>query len=126
MWAEKIESADEKGDTRAIYREVKALGGSTANSNVSPTEKIFQTKNSNGTETISSERTSGPQELAEIWREFLEKKFSTTEVEKLRDEFERSPEAQDPEAELKRTEFEEAVKHLKNGKATEQVSKSIK
>ena len=67
--------------------------------------------------TRASRRINGPEELAEVWKKFLEKKFSATETEKLRKEFEALPECNDPEAELKREEFEEAVKCMKNGKA---------
>ena len=47
----------------------------------------------------------------------MNKKFSPTELENLRAEFDALPE-NDEGGELDRKEFEEAVRHMKNGKAT--------
>ena len=79
------------------------------------------TKNSYATKqpTLNSKgnRIDGPEELATVWKKFLHKKFSPTELENLRAEFDALPE-NDELGELDRKEFEEAVRHMKNGKAT--------
>ena len=51
-----------------------------------------------------------------MWHEFLAKKFSQTELEKLRKEFEQLPDTGEQGA-LTREEFDKALKSLKNGKA---------
>ena len=105
-WTEKIEKEFRAGNAKAIYAGVKALCG---------TKKPYATKqptiDSNGN------RIDGPEELAAVWKKFLNKKFSPTELENLRNEFEALP-ANEGAEELERKEFEEAVKHMKNGKAT--------
>ena len=79
------------------------------------TKKAFATKqpslNSKG------ERIENPQELASVWKKFLGKKFSPTDLEKIRNEFAALPENEGNE-EMERKEFEEAVWHMKKGKAT--------
>ena len=62
-------------------------------------------------------RINGSEELAQVWYEFLKKKFSATERERLRVEFEALSESDDEEAELTRKEFDDAVDCMKNGKA---------
>ena len=42
-WVDKIEQADNRGDTKAIYRGVKNLSGSSAFSTTKPTEKLQKT-----------------------------------------------------------------------------------
>ena len=49
-------------------------------------------------------RTNGPHELAQIWYDFLDEKFSSTEMERLQSEFEALPESKDDE-EITREEF---------------------
>ena len=50
---------------------------------------------------------------------FSEKKFSQTELEKLHRQFTQLPDKDDKEIDrLQRKEFDEAVSHMKNGKAT--------
>ena len=44
-WVERIEKADNKGDSRTIYQGVKALGGSTAFERTKPTEHMTQKEN---------------------------------------------------------------------------------
>ena len=188
-WVQKIEHADEKGNTKEIFKGVKALSGSTTHSSTAPTEhfeaeaqpteidcpgkcdrtdqanrsqpteidcpgkcdrtdqanrsqptKIAKTANdeatndtayggaasdgaasgeaANGAVRRASTRINGPAELASVWHEFLKKKFSATEAEKIRAEFEALPEDEEENAELTRKEFDEAVKCMKNGKAT--------
>ena len=51
-----------------------------------------------------------------MWHDFLSKKFSATELEQLRAEFEALPESNEDEK-LTREEFEAAVKSMKNNKA---------
>ena len=63
----------------------------------------------------SERRINSQEELAEVWEKFFEN-LQTTEREKVREDFEALPEYDVPEAELKREEFEEAVKCMKNGK----------
>ena len=55
--------------------------------------------------------------MYELHDEFLDKKFSATELEKLRDDFEALPESEE-NGDLEREEFEAVVRHMKNGKAT--------
>ena len=230
-WVETIEAADNKGDTKTIYRGVKALGGSAALERTKPTErmtkkkknpkssneikstsangetetKILDNKNrtankkagksvteagspaanentatqfqrptrgqprsstatnekaeldetentatsNSGTadahvgSTISSNkkaepavtenqpasktprpddgqpgsRIGSPQELASVWQEFLDEKFSSTDLEQAREEYAALPESDENDRELTREEFNEAVKHMKAGKA---------
>ena len=78
----------------------------------------------NGSKTANCEA-SGPgapariesaHELADAWQQFLEAKFAQTELEKLRRDFEALPESDDPESEMTREEFDEAVSLMKNSK----------
>ena len=62
-------------------------------------------------------RISGAQELAEVWRNFLQKKFSATEREKTEREFAALPECKEQD-ELKWEEYDNAVRHMKNAKST--------
>ena len=156
-WVSKIEEADRKGDTKAIYRGAKALGGAAGGRGKKPTERKQKkeqrasgeqpeiaastepkvaasqvndsgasadvitdaTKNTRRKkDTADYKRINCPEELAEVWQQFLEKKFSETELEKSRAEFEALP-ASD-EGELTRKEFEEAVNRAKNSKAVGQ------
>ena len=64
----------------------------------------------------ASTRINGPSELAQIWHDFLAEKFSATEMERLRAEFEALPNSEDDKG-ITRAEFEEAVNNMKNGKA---------
>ena len=52
-----------------------------------------------------------------MWEKFLHKKFSSTELEETRKKFEALPESDGGER-LERKDFDEAVRHMKNGKAT--------
>ena len=70
-------------------------------------------------ETPELERINSPEELGEVWQDFLGKKFSATELEALRKEFEELPECQGRD-QLTREEFDAAVKAMKNNKATGQ------
>ena len=64
----------------------------------------------------SGNRINGPRELAGIWHEFLQRKFSATELEKARAEFEDLPEVEE-EDRITWKEYCEAVEHLKDSKA---------
>ena len=76
-WTERIEEANKMGDTKEIYRGVKAVCGTK--STFSDTQP---TKLANG------KLIQQPQELADTWSNFLAKKFEQTEQETLRAEFE--------------------------------------
>jgi len=80
QWTETIEKEFRAGNAKAIYAGVKSLCG---------TKQSFATKQP----TLNSQggRIDNPEELASVWKQFLEKKFSPTELEKLRDEFEELP-----------------------------------
>ena len=225
-WVERIERADNKGDTRTIYQAVKALGGSAAFERTKPTEHMTQKKknpkmtnenrsstangetemtkkasaNENAASETSSEsqttnektepevteakhktanenagksatkspwpaggqlgsgsttnekpepavtetkksttndnprkaatkaprpadgqpgnRISSPHELARVWQAFLDQKFSQTDLERAREEFEALPDDNGNDSKLSREEFNEAVKQMKHGKAT--------
>ena len=126
---QKIEAADETGDTKKIYAGVKALSGSNTNfSMTTPTErqqeesaqsraseehrreeKVTDNKKTetrasghrravteNEPETrASGKRINGPRELAGIWHEFLQRKFTATELEKALAEFEALSESEE-------------------------------
>ena len=62
-------------------------------------------------------RLTGPAELASNWQRFLERKFSETEMEKMRADFEALPNSREPETQMSRKEFDEAVDSMKTGKA---------
>ena len=47
----------------------------------------------------------------------MERKFSETELEKMRADFEALPNSRDPDAQMSRKEFDEAVDSMKTGKA---------
>ena len=64
-------------------------------------------------------RISSPHELARVWQEFLHEKFSQTDLEQARAEFEALPESKDAESELSREEFDQAVKQMKTNKSTD-------
>ena len=98
--------ANKKGDTKEIYRGVKAISG---------TKKPFVTKQP--TLNKKGKRISDPEELANVWTEFLAEKFSPTKLESLRAELEELQGCAEPGSELNREEFDAAVKCMKNGKA---------
>ena len=105
-WTEQIEKDFRAGNAKAIYEGVKALCG---------TKKASATKQPS-LNPEKGTRINEPEELATVWKKFLAKKFSQTELEKVRDEFENLPENEGV-GELEREEFERAVRHMKNGKA---------
>ena len=105
-WTDKIEKEFRKGNTKAIYEGVRNLCG---------TKKPYATKQP--TKNAEGQRIASPEELANEWKKFSKKKFSPTEFEKFEREFAQLPK-NDGIGKLEREEFEKAVKHLKNGKAT--------
>ena len=120
IWVEKIEKADRQGDTKTIFQGVKALSGSKQGGSVAqPTMHMEEVhdKETGKKKPRATSRIDGPEELADVWHEFLEKKFSQSELEKLRSEFDSLPETGENDA-LTKKEFEEAVNKLKCGKAT--------
>ena len=112
MWVEKrveeMERADEQGNIKAIYEGARALAGKTKHS---PSPQPAKKNKGEGDMINSSE------ELGELWREFLAGKFSATELEKTRDEWESLGPPQGTHS-LSYNEFQRAIKHMKNGKAT--------
>ena len=151
-WVEKIERADNKGDTKAVSQGVKVLSRAKSHCSKCPTEHYESKENTQETDESKREenkaeadiketpgvskdthgnskckdgkppvrarrgRLSGPEELAEVWNEFLGKTFSATGQEKLRSELKELSECDDPDVMLTRKEFEDAVKSKKNGK----------
>ena len=78
-WTEEIERTNAKGDLKAIYRGVKAvIGAKRCFSATQPT-------------TLQGQRLKNPEELANAWRDFLEKKFEATDLERARADFEALP-----------------------------------
>ena len=105
-WTEEIERSFRAGNAKAIYQGVKSLCGTKAS---------FATKQP--TINPKGKRIASPEELANVWKNFCEKKFSPTELEQFEREYEKLPDSKDDEK-LGREEFEEAVKHMRSGKAT--------
>ena len=110
---------------------MKALSGKGFSESKQPTEKVTQsdTRSSGGrpstrasgekpkqknlrTSEAKTSRIDGPEELAEVWRAFFDKKFSPTECERLKREFEELP-VSDQSDELTRSEFD-----VKNSKSS--------
>ena len=103
---------------------------STTNENAKPA--VTETKNSTPNENAANSATkkprpaggqpgsriNSPEELARVWQAFLDKKFSQTDLEQARAEFESLPEDNENGSDLTRHEFNEAVKQMKAGKAT--------
>ena len=58
-----------------------------------------------------------PEGLANVWKKFCEKKLSATELEQFEREYNELSESRE-EDKLDRKEFEDVVRHMKNGKAT--------
>ena len=58
------------------------------------------------------------EELAQMWEEFLSRKFKETEREKLRKEFEVLPECQGDELQQEEYDTHTTVQHIKNSKTT--------
>ena len=76
-WTSAIEEANRRGDTKEVYRGVKAVSG---------TNNKFVTKQPT---MKNGKQISEPEELANVWNEFLQKKFSPTKLEALRKELEK-------------------------------------
>ena len=53
-----------------------------------------------------------------MWKTFLETKFSQTDLERARADYDALPESADDDSELTREEFNQAVKQMKKGKTT--------
>ena len=51
----------------------------------------------------------GPEELAKVWQDFLTEKFSPTQNEKLRAEFDALSDNNEEDTQITREEFEDAV-----------------
>ena len=111
-WIRKIEQADVSGDTKAISQGVNVISGSSKQG-FSKKPRTYCSGDRQG-ETIS-----GPEELGELWRAFLEGKFSQTELEQARAEYEDiGPNLLDDTDDLTIAEFMDAVSKMKNDKAT--------
>ena len=106
-WVDTMEEADELGNVRAVHEGARALAGKS---------KGFQatqpTRNKKGDIISSSE------ELGSLWQEFLAGKFSATELEETRCEYEKLAETNKTKDTLTYKEFEKAVSRMKNNKAT--------
>ena len=108
LWIKKIEAADNIGDIKEISRGTKVLFGTTRNSNFAQ-----PSVNKDGDIITSAE------ELGGLWHQFLQKKFSATELEKAREEYpDLSKHGLDETHELSQQEYLAAVKRMKNGKVT--------
>ena len=108
-WLEKMtvemEEANSRGDTEAVFRIVKIISGLMVAANgKSPA------KDKKGDLILDQAR------MAEVWQQFLEKKFSATEAEAERDEYEElGPQlVADP---LTEQAFVRALQRMKKGKA---------
>ena len=106
-WTEHIERADAKGDLKAVHRGVRALSG--AKNRFSHTQPTTDEK---------GQRLKNPVELANVWSQFLGRKFAATDLECMRAEYEALPARKDGEGDLTRAEFDSAVKKMKAQKAT--------
>ena len=106
-WVKSIEEADEKGDSRAIYRGVKMLSGATRNAS-----RKQPTMNADGKRIQSSA------ELAELWQKFLAGKFSPTELEVAERKFSDLPIDTDDLNILTDKEFIDTLFDMKLNKAT--------
>lgn len=106
-WSRKKEVADEKGDVKTVHQGARALAGKA---------KSFKskqpTKKKNG-DVIQSE-----EEMGDLWHQFLSGKFSATELEAARQEYEPIGQACEDDDELTWEEFEKAVNKMKKRKAT--------
>ena len=107
-WVVEIEKVDNRGDSKEIYKGVKALAGTTHNSfSAQPSIK------ENGDMITSAE------ELGDLWQKFLANKFSATELEAAREEFpDLGAQGVVDQDGLTQEEFLQAVKRMKKGKAT--------
>ena len=107
-WVERsvaaIEKADAKGDINSVYNGVRALSGKS---------KIFQTTQSTKTKDgiIGSD-----EEVGKLWNDFLEDKFSRTELERARATYADLGPPQGAD-DLTREKFQLALKRMKNQKA---------
>ena len=102
-----MEEADEKGDMKTVHQGTRALAGKSKTFNSKQ-----PTKKKNG-DLIQSE-----EEMGDLWQEFLSGKFSATELEAARQEYEPIGQACDDTDTLTYAEFEKAVNRMKKGKAT--------
>ena len=102
-WTEEIEKQFREGNAKAIYNGVRALCG---------TKKRFTTRQPT---MHNGKRIASPEELANVWKIFLTDKFSPTELELLREEYKALPDSDEADR-LQYGEFEDAVKHIRNGK----------
>ena len=66
-----------------------------------------------------------PVELANVWSQFLGRKFATTDLECIRAEYETLPARKDGEGDLTRAEFDSSVKKMKAQKTTRGVIRSM-
>ena len=100
-----MEKAEKNKDSAKIFKMVKRLSGKPK-----PPEVNLTTDK-------EGKLLSSPEETAEVWKSFLQDKFKATAREHNRVWQPISPYRR-PEAEISRAEFDAAVKHLKNAKAT--------
>ena len=104
----KTKTSANKNPTNAAVNKSKASGESDA-ATAGP--------NSHAEKNRPRVRISGPEELAGVWKEFLEAKFTPTELEKARSALEELPESKDAKDQITREEFDNAVNRMKKSKA---------
>ena len=113
-WIHKIEQADINGDSKAVGQGVKVISG-TSKQGFSKKPRTY-TKDLNGKHV--GDKISGPEELGQLWQEFLEGKFSVTELEEARELADIGPNQLDEADDLTIAGYMDAVSRMKNGKAT--------
>ena len=107
-WVEQIKAADNLGNIKEISKGVKVLSGKTRS-----TKRTQPSMTRQGTTITCAD------ELGDLWQQFLEKKFSATELENTRDELTDLEEYDSVEKDaLTEKEFLIAVKRMKKAKAT--------
>ena len=83
-WVQHIEKADDKGDSKEVSRGVDAVSGR---------KKNFATKQP--TKKPDGSRIQGAEDLSQLWHDFLAGKFSATELEAARREYNLPPQGDD-------------------------------
>ena len=119
-WVQRVEDADNRGDTRAVYEGVATLAGkSRKRFTKQPTRKKKKKMNNDSKDGKTEwDSIDGPDELGEVWREYLEGKFSATELEKAREEYEDlGANTLREEDQLTIKEYLDAVQRMKTDKA---------
>ena len=93
------------GDSKKVWKAVKALSGKV---NLQPPKNLT---------VAQGEPIDSPSKLAEVWRQFLEEKFTATPAEQGRDPMSPLP-PRDPANVISDKEFYNVIKTMKSNKAT--------